>query len=220
MRTQILSLKKSAIVITSFIILFTSCQKDAKQSPDASAIPSSVNKFQPDAIGVSGPKSVCYVEVNSNDIRNVGNYTLSNGKQLFDIGIIFAANINYDTSADTAVLYFNTQVANVLSNKSTYIQPLQSKGIKILLSILGNHEGAGICNFPTQAAAQKFAVQLSNAVTTYGLDGIDFDDEYADYGTNGTGQPNSSSFVYLVTALRQLMPSKIISFYDYGPAAS
>jgi hypothetical protein len=97
---------------------------------------------------------------------------------------------------------------------------LQDKGIKVLLSILGNHQGAGISNFPSQAAAQEFAQQLSNSVTTYGLDGIDFDDEYADYGNNSTGQPNASSFVYLVTALRQLMPDKIISFYYYGPAAS
>ncbi|WP_259066522.1 endo-beta-N-acetylglucosaminidase H [Mucilaginibacter sp. X4EP1] len=169
----------------------------------------------------SGPISVCYIEVNNNSILDVGKYTLaSNGANVFDIGIIFAANINYDTSADTAQLYFNTQVSAVLTNAATQIKPLQNQGIKVLLSILGNHEGAGICNFPTQAAAQKFAVLLSNAVTKYGLDGIDFDDEYADYGTNGTGQPNAYSFVYLVTALRQLMPNKTISFYDYGPAAS
>jgi hypothetical protein len=97
---------------------------------------------------------------------------------------------------------------------------VQARGIKVLLSILGNHQGAGVSNFPTQAAAREFAQLLVNAVNTYGLDGIDFDDEYADYGTNGTGQPNSSSFVYLVSALRELMPNKIISFYYYGPAAS
>jgi len=169
----------------------------------------------------NGPLGVCYVEVNNADIRNVGKYTLNaGGKRLFDMAIIFAANINYNTSTGKAVLYYNTNVANVLTNKATYIEPLQAKGIKVLLSVLGNHQGAGICNFTSQADAQAFAQQLSNAVTTYGLDGIDFDDEYADYGNNGTGQPNSSSFVYLVTALRQLMPNKLITFYYYGPAAS
>ncbi len=54
----------------------------------------------------------------------------------------------------------------------------------------------------------------------YGLDGIDFDDEYAKYGANGTGQPNSSSFVHLVTALRANIPDKIISLYNIGPSAS
>jgi len=169
----------------------------------------------------NGPLGVCYVEVNNADIRNVGKYTLNaGGKRLFDMAIIFAANINRNASTGKAELYFNTNVANVLNNKATYIEPLQAKGIKVTLSILGNHQGMGICNLASQADAQAFAQQLSNAVTTYGLDGIDFDDEYSDYGVNGTGQPNSSSFVYLVTALRQLMPNKLISFYYYGPAAS
>ncbi|MCD8742097.1 glycosyl hydrolase family 18 protein [Mucilaginibacter roseus] len=210
---------KNAVVMTAgaLMLSISACKKDAAPVVD-------VNKQAPvkrsDALGASGPKSVCYVEVNYNDIRNVGNYKLTTGEQLFDIGIIFAANINYNTSTQTAQLYFNQQVTNVLTNRNTYIQPLQDRGIKVLLSILGNHQGAGICNFPNQAAAQAFAQQLANAVNTYNLDGIDFDDEYANYGANGTGQPNSSSFVYLVTALRQLLPNKIISFYYYGPAAS
>jgi hypothetical protein len=214
-----LQFNKIPLAILGISLMFTAaCKKDLAPVPQASNNASS--KLGTNAIGVAGPKSVCYVEVNNNDIRNVGNYTLSTGEQLFDIGIIFAANINYNTTTQKAELFFNPQVTNVLSNAATYIQPLQAKGIKVMLSILGNHQGAGICNFPTQAAAQDFAQLLSNAVTTYGLDGIDFDDEYADYGNNGTGQPNTSSFVYLVTALRQLMPTKLISFYFYGPAAS
>ena len=215
------SLTKNLTVLFGSLMLMTAaCKKDQAPAPLTSSKSNNASKTGTNAIGVSGPKGVCYVEVNNNDIRNVGNYYLSTGQQLFDIAIIFAANINYNTTTQKAELFFNTQVTNVLSNKATYIQPLQAKGIKVLLSILGNHQGAGICNFPDQASAQAYAQILSNAVTTYGLDGIDFDDEYADYGTNNTGQPNSSSFVYLVTALRQLMPNKIISFYDYGPAAS
>jgi chitinase len=59
--------------------------------------------------------------------------------------------------------------------------------MKVVLTILGNHQGAGICNFPTREAARDFAQQLANTVNTYGLDGIDFDDEYSEYGKNGTG---------------------------------
>jgi hypothetical protein len=199
---------------TLLTLFFAACQKAEVQPAPAST------QATADAVGVSGTKTVCYVEVNNNDFRNVGRYSLSSGQPLFDIGIIFAANINYNTSTQKATLFFNTQVTNVLSNRATYIQPVQARGTKVLLSILGNHQGAGISNFPSQAAAQEFAQQLANAVNTYGLDGIDFDDEYADYGTNGTGQPNSSSFVYLVSALRDLLPGKIISFYYYGPAAS
>jgi len=213
-----LSFNRIAMAVLGSALMFTAaCKKDlapTQQTNNASS------KLSTKAVGVSGTKTVCYVEVNSNDMREVGKYTLSTGEPLFDIGVIFAANINYNTTTHKAELFFNTQVTNVLTNKATYIQPLQAKGIKVTLSILGNHQGAGFCNFTSKAAATDFATQLSNAVTTYGLDGIDFDDEYADYGTNSTPQPNDSSFVYLVTALRQLMPTKLITFYYIGPAAS
>jgi hypothetical protein len=171
------------------------------------------------AVAKSGPITTAYVEVNSNSIASVGKYALaSNGANVFDIGIIFAANINYDGTS--AYLYFNPQVQAVLDNAATQIAPLQAKGIKVLLSILGNHQGAGFANFPDQQSATAFAGQLANAVTTYGLDGIDFDDEYADYGTNGTPQPNAWSFPYLVQALRNDLPNKIISMYFIGPSST
>jgi hypothetical protein len=171
------------------------------------------------AVAKSGPITTAYVEVNSNSITSVGNYTLaSNGANVFDIAIIFAANINYNGTS--AYLSFNPQVQAVLDNAATEIAPLQAKGIKVLLSVLGNHQGAGFANFPDQASAAAFAKQLSNAVSTYGLDGIDFDDEYADYGTNGTPQPNAYSFPYLVQALRNDMPNKIISLYFIGPSST
>ncbi|MGC5561843.1 endo-beta-N-acetylglucosaminidase H [Streptomyces sp. FR-108] len=173
------------------------------------------------ALAKDGPTSVAYVEVNNNSMLNVGKYTLANGGDtVFDVAVIFAANINYDTSTKTAQLYFNENVQRVLDNAATQIRPLQQKGIKVVLSVLGNHQGAGFANFPSQQTASAFAKQLSDTVTRYGLDGIDFDDEYAEYGNNGTGQPNTSSFVHLVTALRANMPDKIISLYNIGPAAS
>ncbi|WP_307172655.1 endo-beta-N-acetylglucosaminidase H [Streptomyces sp. B3I7] len=168
-----------------------------------------------------GPTSVAYVEVNNNSMLNVGKYTLTNGGgNVFDVAVIFAANINYDTGTKSATLYFNENVQRVLDNAATQIRPLQQKGIKVVLSVLGNHQGAGFANFPSQQAASTFAGRLSDTVAKYGLDGIDFDDEYAEYGNNGTGQPNAGSFVHLVSALRADMPGKIISLYNIGPAAS
>ncbi|MFJ3821520.1 endo-beta-N-acetylglucosaminidase H [Streptomyces nodosus] len=167
-----------------------------------------------------GPTSVAYIEVNNNSMLNAGKYTLAGGGgNVFDVAVIFAANINYDTSTKTAYLYFNENVQRVLDNAATEIRPLQQRGIKVVLSVLGNHQGAGFANFTSQQAASAFAKQMSDAVDKYGLDGIDFDDEYAEYGNNGTAQPNDSSFVHLVTALRTNMPNKIISLYNIGPAA-
>ncbi|WP_166679680.1 endo-beta-N-acetylglucosaminidase H [Kribbella pratensis] len=166
----------------------------------------------------TGPVTVAYIEVNNYSMLSAGKYTLANGgAQVIDVAVIFAANINYDGS--NAYLFFNDQVTNVLNNVATQVRPLQQKGIKVLLSVLGNHQGAGFANFPNQAAADAFAQQLADAVNQYGLDGIDFDDEYAEYGNNGTGQPNDFSFVYLVQALRAKLPNKLITLYDIGPAA-
>lgn len=207
-------------------ILFWSCSKKDATSPIKS---NSLENVQASSISKAsitgsknGPIGVCYVEVNNNSMDNVGKYTLqSSGKQLFDIGIIFAANINYDATQQKAVLYNNTQVTSVLNNAATTIQPLQAKGIKVMLSILGNHQGVGISNFTSRAAAHDFALQLSNAVTTYGLDGIDFDDEYAEYGQHGSlPNSNDSSFMLLLQELRSLIPNKLITFYYIGPSIS
>ncbi|WBQ05757.1 endo-beta-N-acetylglucosaminidase H [Kribbella sp. CA-293567] len=169
--------------------------------------------------GKTGPITVAYIEVNDHSMLSAGKYTLAQGgAQVIDVAVIFAANINYDGTK--AYLHFNENVQNVLDNVATQVRPLQQKGIKVLLSILGNHEGAGFANFPTKAAAEAFAQQLADAVNRYGLDGIDFDDEYAEYGKNGTGQPNASSFFYLVSALRRKLPNKLITLYDIGPSAA
>ncbi|UWD83728.1 endo-beta-N-acetylglucosaminidase family protein [Curtobacterium flaccumfaciens] len=165
----------------------------------------------------SGPTSIAYVEVNNDELANVGRYTLANGANAFDVAIIFAANINYEDGK--AVLYNNENVQRTLDQAATQIRPLQAKGIKVTLSVLGNHQGAGLANFPTKAAARDFAAQVSATVEKYGLDGVDLDDEYSDYGVNGTPQPNQQSIGWLISALRADMPRKIISFYDIGPSS-
>jgi hypothetical protein len=174
---------------------------------------------QPGAVK-PGPVTTAYIEVNVQNFANVGKYVLkSSGANVFDIAIIFAANINYDKNTKRAYLYFNERTQELLDYAPTEIAPLQAKGIKVLLSVLGNHQGAGFANFPDQQSATEFARQLAQAATTYGLDGIDFDDEYAEYGKDGTGQPNASSFPYLIRALRDRLPTKIISMYCIGPSS-
>lgn len=166
------------------------------------------------------PKTVVYVEVNNYDFRNVADYTLKGtNKPAFDLAMIFAANINYDTTKKKAYLYLNERVTETLQNAKTQIRPVQAKGTKVLLSILGNHQGAGFANFPSYQAADAFAKELAATVKKYRLDGIDLDDEWSEYGVNGTGQPNDFSFVYFIQALRhRLGKDKLITFYNIGPS--
>lgn len=173
-----------------------------------------------DAQTVDEPKRVVYVEVNNNDLSAVADYTLEGtNRPAFDIAMIFAANINYDTARGEAYLHLNERVTETLQNAETQIRSLQERGTKVLLSVLGNHQGAGFANFTSRESAGAFADQLADAVETYGLDGIDFDDEWSKYGTNGTPEPNSTSFAYLLDELRdRLGPDKLITLYNIGPS--
>ena len=171
------------------------------------------------ALAKSGPKTIAYIEVNNNALSNVGRYTLDDGSPVFDVAIIFAANINYN--GRKAVLYNNDNVVKTLNDAQNQIRPLQAKGIKVLLSILGNHQGVGISNFQSYAAAQDFASQVANCVNTYGLDGVDLDDEYADYGANGTPVTNQQSIAWVIQALRAALGNiKLVTFYFYGDAST
>lgn len=167
----------------------------------------------------SGPISVAYVEVNNDDLINVKKYRLTGGAQVFDIATIFAANINAGPHQRSgATLFLNDRVTHTLRHASRQIRPLQAVGIKVCLSILGNHQGVGIANFASPADADGFARQVAKVVHRYGLDGVDLDDEYSDYGVNGTAQPNNESIGWLICALRARMPRKLITFYNIGPA--
>ncbi|MEJ7647577.1 MAG: endo-beta-N-acetylglucosaminidase H [Nakamurella sp.] len=173
----------------------------------------------PDVVATE-PISVAYVEVNNEDLINVGRYRLADGKQLFAIGIIFAANLNASTTTTSGTaLVCNERVQQTLDEAATQIRPLQAKGTKVLLSVLGNHQGVGLANFQSFGAADDFARQVATLVNRYGLDGVDLDDEYSDYGANGSLQPNDSSIGWLITALRDRMPDKLITFYDIGPSS-
>ena len=164
-----------------------------------------------------GPITVAYVEVNSNSIDNTARYQLADGSNVFDIAIIFASNLHYNNSH--ATWYNNPNVQAILDKAAAEIKPLQQKGIKVLLSLLGGGTGKGIANFASAKEAAAFAKKAAYQVHTYGLDGVDFDDEYADYGSNGMPPANAQSFGWFLEALRKELPDKLITLYNIGPAA-
>ncbi|WP_156761726.1 endo-beta-N-acetylglucosaminidase H [Microbacterium karelineae] len=172
------------------------------------------------ATGNGDPLTVAYVEVNSNELRHVGDYELEDGSNALDVAIIFAANINTDASGE-AYLHLNEKVQATLDDAATQIRPLQEKGIKVTLSLLGNHDASGFANFPTREAAEAFADEVDDVVTTYGLDGVDIDDEWVRYGSDGVPAANEHSAAWLVDALDAKLPEdSIISLYDIGETAA
>jgi hypothetical protein len=136
--------------------------------------------FATNSASAQNPVNIAYVEVNSNALSNVGCYTLEKNKtKFFDIATIFAANISGDDPNDPQI-FFNPQVSHLL-NETQQVKDLQSKGIKVLLTLLGNHQKAGWSGISQPNAAKGFADRLADMVQKYGLDGIDIDDEYSRY---------------------------------------
>ncbi|QES88677.1 BT_3987 domain-containing protein [Rhizosphaericola mali] len=173
-------------------------------------------------------KTIMYMEVNDVNPLNAGSYKIYPqgadtskvaGAMLFDFVSIFAANVNYDATLNKPIIYFNQQVNAIISNRDKYIKPLQAQGQKVLLTLLPNHQGAGFTNFTSYSAINDFATQIKDVIYKYNFDGVDFDDEYADYGTNGLPYENDSSFVLLIKRVRELMPDKLITLYNIGAIA-
>jgi len=145
-----------------------------------------------------------------------GDYTMADGSSSIDVVCIFAANLNITMPSGYIQLAKNMTIPQgypiacaspTIANETLpIIKQLQDKGIIVLLTILGNHDAAGWSNFSDEATATNFAQQLQEVVNTYGLDGIDIDDEYS----NPDDQiPNS--LVMVTSIMQQLMPGSIIS---------
>lgn len=172
---------------------------------------------------VAEPRMVAIIEVAENDVRNVGNYIvypeglaqIAKKRPLFDMTVLFSANMNFDEFTGTPVMYYNEDMKKILDNRDIFIKPLQDKGIKVLLSVMPNHQGIGFSNLDVSGdrkMIKDFAKEMADAVQQYGLDGIMFDDEYADYpelpDAVQPGRPmiQMGSFHFLIKELRDLMP--------------
>ena len=158
-------------------------------------------------------KTICYIEVNNENILNAGEYTMENSKKpFFDIVNVFAANIRLNKEGKPYV-HCNPQVTFVLENADKLIRPLQQKGIKVHLTILGDHTPAGMRSLGDEAA-KDFAKELKSYVDIYGFDGISFDDEWSNYeqvgGHPGLVVPSQEQYSRLIYECRQIMPDKQI----------
>lgn len=161
----------------------------------------------------------CFVEVNDESILNCGEYTMKkSGKPFFDVVSIFAANINVDSETGRVHVFCNDKVSFLLKNADKIIRPLQAKGIKVNMTLLGNHDEAGMGNLSPEAAAD-FAKELKAYMDIYGLDGVDFDDEYSSYSDNpspGFLPRSRENFARLIYECRKQMPDKLLGIYEYS----
>lgn len=205
-----------AVLIAAFVGVF-SCNRI--ENPQVNEADQLQNLPATKAQGF-GLWSAVYVETNDVNPLNAMDYEVMD-IPFFDIVELFASNIHKETTEEGEVrptLYLNDKLTPVLENGgvNTYVRPLQAKGIKVLLTVLGDWQGIGVANM-TDTQADQFAAILAYAVEKYGLDGIGFDDEYADYPLFGSGAVNNTSYSRIITKLHELMPSnKLITVFDWG----
>lgn len=169
----------------------------------------------PDAAKESGIKIISCMEVNDTNPLNNLNFTLKeSGKPLVDIVILFSGNINYNPETGKVFNHNNPNVQHLLDNREKYLKPLQDRGMKVVLGILGNHDVAGVANLADETA-KAFAQELKAVCDAYHLDGIFWDDEYSKYpdGTPGFERNGPSRLVY---ETKQAMPDKLNMVYAYG----
>lgn len=169
---------------------------------------------------VEGIKMFNCIEVNGTNPLNTMTFTLQgSGKPLFDAVILFSSNINYDANTQKVYVYNNENVQAVLDNTDKYLKPLKERGIKVILSILGNHDRAGVANL-SDANAKIFAQEVKAMCDQYGLDGVMLDDEYSDYSTVWPGfvANGVKPLSRLYYELKKAMPDRWMITYAYGSA--
>lgn len=205
---------KSAAYVVALVSIFACNKISELQTVEVSTSLPPITK----TIGQKTPVMAVYVETNDVNPLNAGDYYFADNDQTFiDILELFAANIHKETVNGQVrpTLYLNDKLTNVLENGgvATYVSPLQTMGISVLLTILGDHQGIGVANM-NETQAEQFGTILAAVVKHYGLDGIGFDDEHSDY-TPGT--VNNTSYSQIITKLHQLMPTgKLITVFDWG----
>lgn len=169
----------------------------------------------PDAAKASGIQIISCMEVNDTNPLNNLNFTLKeSGKPLIDVVILFSGNINYNAETGKVFNHNNPNVQHILDNREKYLKPLQDRGMKVVLGILGNHDIAGVNNLDDNTS-REFAQELKAVCDAYHLDGIFWDDEYSlrPDGTPGFKSGGASRLIY---ETKQAMPDKLNCAYAYG----
>lgn len=150
------------------------------------------------------------------NVEEIGNYKLANsGTPFFSDVILFAANI-HGSDPNNPNLYYNTYFNELLNSTEgiNAIRALQAKGIKVQIAYLGDHQNAGWSCKMNLTTQHNLAQQMVHDVVSYGLDGINIDDEYSKC------DGNRFSFYGLIKIIKDTSEfnGKILSMAVYNPS--
>lgn len=202
------------------VVLLASCSKDMEQ-PHILSIASN-KEYSTRVYGEKTPKIMVYIETNDVNPLNAGDYYLPDGTPVFDMVEFFASNIHkrIDNGILEPTLYLNPELTRLLepdpqnpnsTGYKKYVRELQEKGIRVLITVIGDWQGIGLATMNNTQTTQ-FAQILAHVVEKYELDGIGFSDHYAN-----ASSLNLTSYSEIISKLHDLMPSdKLITVNDWG----
>lgn len=165
-------------------------------------------------------KIISWIEVNNTNPLNMLQFETEDGRLLMDYVVLFAYNINYNKEKGEVYVFANPQCQYILDHYDELVKPLRERGIKVIVSILGNHDESGLAQL-SDLGCRDFASKVAALVNGYGFDGVNYDDEYSKDPdlSNPLFAPHSATRgnrLYFET--KKLLPDKEMVSYQYGSA--
>ena len=161
-----------------------------------------------------------WIEVNNTNPLNMLQFETEDGHLLIDHLVLFAYNINYDAEKGKVYCFANPQCQYILDHYNEIVRPLRERGIKVFISVLGNHDVSGLAQL-SDAGARAFAQEMKALCEGYGFDGVNYDDEYSnspDLSIPWFTSRSQAAGNRLYYETWKAMPDKEMMSYQYGSA--
>ena len=117
-------------------------------------------------------------------------------------------------------MFSNPQCQYILDHYDEVVRPLRERGIKVIISILGNHDESGLAQL-SDAGCRDFAQKVAAIVNGYGFDGVNYDDEYSnspDLSNPLFAQSSTTQGNRLYFETKKALPDKEMVSYQVGSA--
>ncbi|HAC40598.1 MAG TPA: hypothetical protein DCF48_03395, partial [Rikenellaceae bacterium] len=109
-----------------------------------------------------------WIEVNNTNPLNMLQFETEDGHLLIDHLVLFAYNINYDAEKGKVYCFANPQCQYILDHYNEIVRPLRERGMKVFISVLGNHDASGLAQL-SDAGARAFAQEMKALCEGYGF---------------------------------------------------
>lgn len=161
-------------------------------------------------------KMIALVEVNDHYFPNTLYFQdAENHKSIFDLSFAFSANLNISVSTGRPYIKYNPEMTAM--NQAGMIKHMIDNGMKVGLSLLGNHDAAGWANFISIEDAKAFAQLVAIEVRSKGYSAVLSDNEYS---SGNYGTPMANAYLVAMAEIKKLLPDIYLCYYVYATVAS